>query len=216
MIYNVDNGNHISADYHYQDWYIKYIWKYNIMIWKYKGQKKYINTIQWVGYKQLQHRWPYPAVILPLNGICACLLPPLHLCHHAAFLHCPTHAEAFIIKICTNNLTLVAKKARSQHFLLADNTEAISAPLPGSVITPLPPPWKLGAWLSIRQPGSSCVCCLPLWASQTRPPSPLQWIHTEPLLVTCHKPTAGFGLGSRSCQQSRVLRRSVFDLMGCR
>lgn len=117
-----------------------------------------------------------------------CLFVPLpHLFHHPAFKHCPTHTEAVIIKMCTNNLTLVAKKACSQHFLLVDNTEAISAPLPASVITPLPPPWKLGAWLSIRQPGSSCVCCLPLWASQTRPPSPLQWIRTELLLVKCHK-----------------------------
>lgn len=142
-----------------------------------------------MGYKQLQHHWPYPAAILPLNGICACLPP--NLCHYLAFKHCPTHAEAVIIKICTNNLTLVAKKARSQHFLLADNTEAISAPLPGSVITLLPPPWKLGAWLSIRQPGSSCVCCLPLWASQTRPLSPLQWrIWTWELIVPTEQGTA--------------------------
>lgn len=90
-------------------------------------------------------------------------------------------------------MTLVVDKVHSQHFLLAKNTEAIRAPLPDCIITLLPPPWKRRAWLSIRQPDSSCVCSLLYWASKTRPLS-LLWtlslihrIYTGLRLATCHK-----------------------------
>ena len=78
-----------------------------------------------------------------------------------------THSNSYH-KTRTNNLTLVVDKVHSQHFLLAKNTGAISVPLPDCVITLLlPPPWKLRAWLSIRQPDSSCVCTLLYRASKT-------------------------------------------------
>ncbi len=142
------------------------------------------NTIQWGQCKEIaQQRWPskHPLLNCLLTQY-QCWFVPLSLSGLTTLSHT---CWSSYHKTHTNNLTLVVDEVHSQHFLLAKNTEANSVPLPDCVITALPPPWKQRAWLSIRQPDSSCVCSLLYQASKTRPlslwwtPSLIHWIYTE-------------------------------------